>query len=249
MIRQYSKQLATGKSARSAGLLTSFLYGGGDPHFASVSLLMHGEGANGSTTFVDSSPSPLTYTALSGAQIATAQKKFGSASMVFGGNASATTPANSRFDLGSGDFTLEAWVYPTSNVAYGMITSQNPGQVTGSYELFINSGTLGTFISSNGSTWDISLATLSGGSVPLNTWTHVAMTRLGTSFKLWVGGVNTSTLVSAAAIVASNSVFAVGGRAAGIYGFPGYIDELRLTKGVCRYTANFTPPTEAFLDY
>ena len=77
-----------------------------------VSLLLHGNGTNGSTTITDSSPTPKTVTAVGNAQISTAQSKFGGASIAFDGTGDyATVPSASAFDFGTADFTVEAWVY------------------------------------------------------------------------------------------------------------------------------------------
>ncbi len=82
--------------------------GGVDPN---VDLLLHFTGADASTTFTDSSPSPKTFTAVGNAQIDTAQKKFGSASAQFDGSGDCIhTPDTAHLELGSGDWTLDFWV-------------------------------------------------------------------------------------------------------------------------------------------
>jgi len=83
-----------------------------DPYYNNVSLLLHGDGANGSTTIVDSSTSPKTVTAVGNAQISTAQSKFGGASLAFDGAGDyLTIPDDSSFDFGFNDFTIEGWIY------------------------------------------------------------------------------------------------------------------------------------------
>ena len=79
-----------------------------DEEFDKVSLLLHGDGTNGSTTIIDSSSSPKAVTAVGDAQISTAQSKFGGASIAFDGAGDwLTTPASNNFAFGIGDFTIE----------------------------------------------------------------------------------------------------------------------------------------------
>jgi hypothetical protein len=81
-----------------------------DPNFANVSLLLYGNGINGSTSIIDSSPSPKTVTAFGNAQISTAQSKFGGSSIAFDGTGDyLTVPDNDNFALGNGNFTIECW--------------------------------------------------------------------------------------------------------------------------------------------
>ena len=75
-----------------------------DPQFGSVSLLLHGDGANGSTTIVDSSPTPKTVTAFGDAQISTAQSKFGGASIAFDGTGDYLSANDGDLVLGTGSF-------------------------------------------------------------------------------------------------------------------------------------------------
>jgi hypothetical protein len=82
-----------------------------DPQFGSVSLLLHGDGANGSTTITDSSRLTNTVTAVGDAQISTAQSKFGGASIAFDGSGDyLTISSSSALSIGSGDYTVEFWI-------------------------------------------------------------------------------------------------------------------------------------------
>lgn len=85
-----------------------------DPDFASVELLLHGNGANGGTTFTDSSAAARTFTFSGNAQTSTTQVKFGSASLKFDGTGDyIQTPYDTTdFKWWDSDFTIEAWVYP-----------------------------------------------------------------------------------------------------------------------------------------
>jgi hypothetical protein len=99
-----------------------------DPVFNNVSLLLHGNGTNGSTTITDNSPSPKTVTAVGNAQISTAQSKFGGASIAFDGSGDYLTVLNSsQFNFGVDDFTIEAWFYRTSTAQFEIASCGNPG--------------------------------------------------------------------------------------------------------------------------
>lgn len=228
-------------------LINPYMFAANDPFFANVSLLLHGDGANGSTTIVDSSPSPKTVTAVGGAQISTAQSKFGGASIKLDAvDDYLQLPNTAAMALDTSDFTLEAWIqlhgwsstiYGTGNVATAdsfllSISSQ------GGLEVYSNSSTV---ISSTHAT-----TTIPGGT---GIWHHVALTRSGSDWKVFLNGAQQG--VGTRAITCSaNSAMYVGARDYnGVRGgyFSGYIDDFRITKSI-RYTANFSPPTSPFPD-
>jgi hypothetical protein len=81
-----------------------------DPFSANVSLMLHFDGANGSTTFVDSSPNNFTVTRAGDAVISTAQSRFGGSSVVFDGDSDYLSAGfNDAFAFGTSDFTIEVW--------------------------------------------------------------------------------------------------------------------------------------------
>jgi hypothetical protein len=224
-----------------------------DPDFANVSLLLHGDGTNGSTTIVDSSPSPKTVTAFGDAQISTAQSRFGGASIVFDGSGdylSATPDAD--YAVGTGDFTVEAWIYPTSfPITYNTVAATRglAGNINAWSWSVKDDGTLMVYTS------NFAYQGTDTGAVALNTWSHVALVRSGTSLQVYVDGVaNRATPATVANDFTDETLWigttggvATGGGSGGDP-FTGYIDDLRITKGVARYTSNFTPPTAPFPD-
>jgi hypothetical protein len=149
------------------------------------------------------------------------------------------------FQFGTGDFTVECWVYITSVGTYSGIidtraTSSFDNLAFGVYNV---SGTLRLdHVSSN------SGARLTGTStsVSLNTWTHIAWTRSGSTIACFVDGVKDTTTVTNSGNLDSTGSTAYIGRVLDPVFLTGYIDDLRITKGVARYTANFTAPTAAF---
>jgi len=224
-----------------------------DPNFANVSLLLHVDGANGSTTIIDSSPSPKTVTAVGNAQISTAQSKFGGASMYFDGSGDyLTASSNASYAFGTGDFTIEAWLY---------IANYGGGYLDFGGCIFdtrgINQANWGNgllfCLTTNGSLRIFSSTTIgtSTSQISLNTWTHVALARSAGSATFYIGGQSAGTssfsnnlseqdmtIGAAIDLRAQNTTLK----------YNGYIDDFRITKGVARYTSNFTPPTAPFPD-
>ena len=219
-----------------------------DQDYRNVSLLLHGNGINGSTTIVDSSPTPKTVTVAGNAQISTAQSKFGGASIALNGAGDyLQSPTNSEFVLGTGDFTLEAWIYPLGFAGapnfnnFGPIfeyRTANESQVN-VLVTFLGSSTLVFYV--NGST------RITGSAIAVNQWTHVALTRSSSTTRMFINGIQSGSSYSDTNSYAS-SVFRVGANVNSDAFFNGYIDDLRITKGVARYTGNFTPPTAPFPD-
>ena len=223
----------------------------GDADFDKVALLLHMDGANGSTTFTDSSPGSKIVTAYGGARISTAQSKFGGASAIFDGiNDYLSAPAHADFDFGTGDFTLEAWVFPATISGYASIIcrQQNIGG-EGLFQLRLNSGKPELVFCANSSSDVVTLA--AAQSIAANTWTHIALSRLGGIGRLFVDGVLADTKSTAGTLNVAGRPLTIGvlndGEGTNLAAFfSGRIDEARITKGAARYTANFNPPTEAF---
>lgn len=210
-----------------------------DPFFSNVSLLLHGDGANGSTTITDSSPSPKTVTAVGDAQISTSQSKFGGASIAFDGTGDYLSVTLSA--LGANDFTIEAWIRLASFRDYRVIyeTRINDGDAAGFVWGVDASGRLYVFTAS---AFRITTGTLSA-----NTWHHVALTRASGTWRIFVDGtLQTGTYTSSANL--SRTGVRIGMDWASLHPASGHFDEVRITNGVARYTANFTPPTAPFPD-
>ena len=226
--------------------LGEFVYSPTDSFFSSVSLLLHGNGSNGSTTITDSGPSPKTVTAIGNAQISTAQSKFGGTSIAFDGSGDYLSIANNAaFNFQSSSFTVEAWVYVTTNNLAGnhCVVSNYQNSANG-WALQLSNGTMRFNASGDGP--DITGTTV----FSTNTWYHVAVSGEIGSIKLFINGTQEGSTYTGATSLNSTAITTVGGLWAGALfnTLFGYIDELRITKGVARYTTNFTPPTEPFSD-
>jgi hypothetical protein len=217
-----------------------------DPQFGSVSLLLHGNGTNGSTTITDSSPTPKTVTAVGNAQISTAQSKFGGASIAFDNAGDYLTLAsNSAFAFGTGDFTIEFWVYMNSLKAGINFINSNSGSGSGTNSVIFGLN------DSNALEYYINGASRISDPVALSTssWVHVALCRGSGTSRIFKNGLQVGTSFADTQTVNSANTFLIGTRNDNLsFSFNGYIDDLRITKGVARYTANFTPPTAPFPD-
>jgi len=217
-----------------------------DPHFSNVSLLLKADGAmNNSTTFFDNSTNNFAITRIGSTVNSTTQSKHGGTSIYLPGSSALTMNDSDAFAF-DGDFTIEAWVYMTSTSGNRSIISQ---WAPSSFTFRVNNGR--PYIAYRLGASDIGVqgtTTL----VSSNTWTHVAVSRSGSTIRLFVNGVQDATTATAAGalgnstnkISVGNLLNSTGGfdTAGGGYAFTGYIDDLRVTKGVARYTASFTPP-------
>jgi hypothetical protein len=158
---------------------------------------------------------------------------------------------NAAWNMGSGDFTAECWIYPTSFANQGMILGQWSGDVGGTglnWALMFDSGGSGYLrflTSSNGSgvLFDLSTSTTSF-TLTLNTWQHIAGVRNGNTFTIYVNGVSRATTTSASSLYDATNNFTIGAESSTTAQyFTGYISNIRLIKGQALATGNFTPPT------
>lgn len=215
-----------------------------DPYYGYTSLLLHMDGSSGSTNFVDSGPSALTVTAAN-STISTTQAKYGGSSGSFTGTASnAVVPSSTLFNFGTGDFTIECWIYWLGG-------GGSPGTIfstafpTDSQGVFIGLLSSGAFnyLAGNG-TWAFNSTTTSNA-ISANQWYHIAYVRSGSTFTVYINGIASGSTTSSPTLTNSNNQAVIGGR--NVFGqyFRGFIDDLRITK-YARYTSAFAPPAQAF---
>jgi hypothetical protein len=157
-------------------------------------------------------------------------------------------PSNTGYSMGTGDFTIEMWAYPTSGTNNGLfqISSTAGGFVTTGLNIAVASAASTNIQVNLNST---AYTTTTGGIFPLNTWTHIALVRSSGVSKLYVNGTLNTTIGTAGAITdVSNytgTYLVVGGYYTTGYVWIGYIDDFRITK-YARYTGNFTTRTRPF---
>lgn len=214
---------------------------------ASISLLLHMDGANNSTTFPDSSTYAHSVTANSDAKVSTTQSKFGGASLVLDGNGDyLQLPASATFVFGAADFCIDFWSYVTGgdnqNVydfrsgfsGLNASTAFNIGRSDANGHYVFNN-VAGVILESG------------AGTASTNQWNHVAVTRSAGTLRLFVNGI-------VAASVANSTNFSntqpprIGSSAVSSGGdfFQGYIDEFRIVKGSAMFTEAFTPSSGAY---
>jgi len=215
------------------------------------SFLLQSDHPDGSTNFEDSSGAGHNAITVNGSGVShqdTVGNPFdGSGSAIyFGGSGDLTTPTHADFAYGTGNFTIEGWVYPVTN--------------TGTYH-----GLFGNYVPSDGSTWGPFLEIVSedwgvydgtthnstGVSVVTDQWHHLALVRSGTGdtdSKCYLNGSLIWTSASALDDFSSATYQSIIGEIddSGSYYFNGYLYDIRITKGEARYTEAFTAPTAAF---
>ena len=214
-------------------------------------LLLHCNGVNASTVFTDYSPKQRGNAGVVGiAQVSAGYFKFGSGSVYIGSNGALTYPAHADFNMGSGDFTLECQFNVagagggTYRTMFGQMDSAAT-LTTHSFSIRLSAtNQLYATVAQGGS----NVVVTGGAAVTDSIFHHAALVRFGNALKLFLDGVQVVADVAiSGAINSSANLFAVGriGEYTGQQ-WPHTIDEIRISKGIARWTANFTPPTKAY---
>lgn len=218
-----------------------------DPDYASVSLLLHMNGADASTTFTDDGPLAHTVTVAGNAQIDTADSYFGGASALFDGTGDQLNLAqHTAFQFGSGNFTIEGWVKFDDTTGNDVLLTYAPS----------GGGAAGWLIRRSGTQWRMQVYSGSSfygnvdfGTLTTGTWYHFALVRSGNNLLRFVDGVGETPVdVTGVSVAVPTAPLLYIGSILNTYTdcLAGHLDEVRITKGVARYTANFIPPAEPF---
>ncbi len=217
-----------------------------------TNLLVHSDSTDGNTSFSDSSDSKnnpgRSLTASGNVHHETDQKKFGNTSIYFDGSGDyLTTESSAEFRFGSDRFSIDLWVrfkgLDTLRPLVGQWSNVNQRWYLGvdefgdTYFHAVDSGA--AVINGNTSQWNTNFSA--------NTWYHIALVRSGKTFELFVDGTSKGSFSDSSPIPTITSFglnlgYATNGNGDPIY-FKGYMDEVRISRGVARWTANFTPPT------
>lgn len=223
---------------------------------AFTKLMLHSNGADTSTTFTDDSGTSKTVTAYRDAQLDTAQKKFGTASGLYAGDGTTSsdvdyllTESHADFGFGANDFCVDFQI-KFSTVAGGLRTGLRA--VTGGYGMiwrFDDNSTMRLYLSTDTGFTDIA-NNVAGTKTNWNTsdWYHIALTWDGTTYRVFVDGVEEISVTSSTATYGSAQQMYIGCWTSGDYGLAGWIDEFRVQKGEAVWTDDFTPPTEEYND-
>lgn len=174
------------------------------------------------------------------AQVSTTVVKYGSGSMYFDGTGDyLTIPSTKNLSFGTGDFTVEMWIFRNNN---GCDLFFVGGAATGAIEFYINGSNQIRLSTYSGVTESI-IAT-STGTISAATWTHIAATRTGGYVRLFINGV-LDTSVANSTNFSLQTPITIGANSSGTAAFNGYLDDYRVTKGLARYVTSFLPPQVA----
>jgi len=194
---------------------------------------------------IDSSDNMHTTTLSGNVVVSSTQSKFGGYSAYFPGDVGdyISVPDHDDWNLGSGNFTIDFWLMFGATATIQIIWEQayaDPDQ------LFYWNGPGGNLVFTSTNTG--TMANYSWLWTPdTSTWYHIALVRNGTSLVCYVDGIiltsNITTPISTNALPDASAVLSIGARSTGAYPIiTGYIDEFRWSKGIARWTSNFTPP-------
>jgi hypothetical protein len=184
--------------------------------------------------------------------VSSTQSQFGGSSMYFPGTSYVRAPHNAMLDLSTGapNFTVECWFYTVNNTAQASIVSKdwNQSSTNPSYGIYLGStATTLVYLIGDGTSASIYNQYIYTG-IAINTWYHVALVRNGSNMLSFLNGVLANTQTISITSKDAGTTFNIGtNNNTGNY-FNGYIDEVRITKGIARYTSNFTVPSAPFLN-
>lgn len=256
----YWTKLLTGAFTRS----TCTAYPEYDPYYDNVTLLLCTNGAHNGTTFIDSSKYANVMTAYNNVVTSRSQYLYNNSSAYFDGTGDTIyTPHATHLDPGTGDWTIEVMVYVLGyrTEAAFILGTYTYGSVDGGTGntgwIFGIMPTTGALLFAYSKADNSSQHVINHGTVPLNRWVHLAVVKSGNEVYGYIGGVKVGSAILTYNFSTVRPYFRIGSYARGdaaSYGadisFYGYMDCIRMTKGVARYTGDyFTPPTKSFVYY
>lgn len=234
--------------------------GGGSDSY--TVLLLHGNGVDGSTTITDSSiggggSPPKTITVAGGAQIDTAYSKFGGSSILISGApdyiyVASTDPDIHDFNMGTGNFTIDFWVRLNS-------TSSDSGL----FEQYLTHDDKVSFWVETGGWIHFGIVSASSKIIGIDpstqlvekTWNHIALIRNGNNWYIAINGIIGSPTVASITYPVIDTGFYIGKSynytpgSETVYFLNGWLDEFRVSKGIARWTTNFTVPVSEYREY
>jgi hypothetical protein len=151
-----------------------------------------------------------------------------------------SAPDNTAFEFGSGNFTIEAWAYPLDG-GFQMLVAKSPDNQATGWQFFASGDEL-SFFASTGGSWNVGFFS-SSAPIKRNAWNHLAVTRNGSTWTIWVNGVSQATTTSSITINNNTTPVFIGTFSNASYFSYGYTADVRIIKGTALYTSNFTPPT------
>jgi hypothetical protein len=223
-----------------------------DAQFNYVSMLLHGDGTNGAqnNTFLDSSTNNFTITRNGNTTQGSFSPYGPNWSNYFDGVGDRLSVANNAaFYLLTNSFTIECWVYldgaqPPGEAPF-LFGNVNTASGTGGYLFYLNADLKPSFYYTTAGTLASGISKISSTPLPLNTWTHFAVSRNGNDWNIFVNGVSNLSTTDTNQVFSSTNAFTISGDFIPNTGvlLKGYISNLRVVNGTAVYTSNFTPPT------
>lgn len=201
-----------------------------DPFIGNVVSLLHFNGSDGSTSFTDETG--LTWGASGNAQIDTSKSVFGVASGLFDGSGDYITADDPSLVIGTGDFTIEAWVYRNVSATHNIISW------SGNNAIYMNSGINSVFVQTGGVNRIISAG-------KTGDWFHIALCRSSGVLTFYIDGVKDAETPTISTNFTGSNV-EIGRRVSSTNTWNGWVDEFRFTNGIARYSASFTPSATEF---
>lgn len=219
---------------------------------SNTKLMLHMDGSDSGTVFTDDSDTGHTITRYN-AVTKTGTKKFGSASGYFDGSEDYLSVADhDDFDFGTGDFTIDMWIYPNSVgnqnfIDHGYYTTGKDGNYT--VNIYANGDLSIWSYDGKANTEYVQTAE---GVITTGSWQHIAVVREGTGTdqtKIYVDGTAMVSGTISKSLGNNDATFYIGGYSDwASRWFGGFIDEFRVSNGIARWTENFTPPTSAYFE-
>lgn len=203
--------------------------------------LLHCDGANASTTFTDESGK--TWTAVGNAQLTTTAPKFGTACGTFDGTGDRiTVPASSDFNFGTSDFTIDFWAKAGTTQMGVMSQNSASNADAGHWSFWFNVGANNIRLYVGGT------STLTGTFTQSNVWNHIALVKSSGNFIIFANGTSLGSVANSTSIGSSTIGLKIGAALnTSSTDYTGKLDEIRISKGIARWTTTFTPPTSEYV--
>ena len=220
-----------------------------DQNISNVLFLMNADGPNASVILSDSSQYNNPITISGNAELRTDFKKFGSSSLYIFGGAASISSLSSDWNYGTGDFTIECWIYPTAGAGASRNILSKFTTLSSNLDFLLEIDSAnGNLKFSAGNNATISI--LSNATIPLNTWTNIAISRVSGVTRMFIDGVvQSSTHTGSVSINNSTTTLTIGKSSINTNSFSGYIDEIRITRNAGRYSSSFTPYNGRFSNF
>lgn len=210
-----------------------------DPYAANVTCLIHFENSGSLTSFQDEIGN--TFTATGSPTLDLTKAKFGSGSLSLNGSSYLSASAAAAFGFGAGDYTIECWINQASQTTDRTIFDNRVSSAVG-VAIYSSTATDPNKLSVASNS---AVIATSSSTIPAGQWVHITVQRASNTITGYINGTSVCTVTDSRTYATSNAVQIGAGTGPGQY-FNGNIDELRITKGVARYSGNFTPDTVPF---